>query len=56
MTSHIEEMPGWLHKHREQLEGRFILVKKAEEVYTAAIVRGYVAGELFKITDARALG
>jgi phosphoribosylaminoimidazole-succinocarboxamide synthase len=34
-----------LHKHREQLEGRSIFVKKAEVILLEAIVRGYITGE-----------
>jgi phosphoribosylaminoimidazole-succinocarboxamide synthase len=34
-----------LHKYREQLEGRSILVKKAEVIPLEAIVRGYITGE-----------
>jgi phosphoribosylaminoimidazole-succinocarboxamide synthase len=45
VTSHIEEMPEELQKHREQLEGRSILVKKAKVIPIEAIVRGYITGE-----------
>jgi phosphoribosylaminoimidazole-succinocarboxamide synthase len=45
VTSRIEEMPEELHKHREQLEGRSILVKKAKVIPLEAIVRGYITGE-----------
>lgn len=45
VTSRIEEMPEELHKYREQLEGRSILVKKAEVIPLEAIVRGYITGE-----------
>jgi phosphoribosylaminoimidazole-succinocarboxamide synthase len=38
-------MPEELHKYREQLEGRSILVKKAEVIPLEAIVRGYITGE-----------
>jgi len=44
VTSRIEEMPEELRKHREQLEGRSILVKKAEVIPLEAIVRGYITG------------
>jgi len=44
VTSRIEEMPEELHKHREQLEGRSILVKKAKVIPLEAIVRGYITG------------
>ena len=45
VTSRIEDMPEELHKYREQLEGRSILVKKAEVIPLEAIVRGYITGE-----------
>ena len=38
-------MPEELHKYREQLEGRSILVKKAEVIPLEAIVRGYITGK-----------
>ena len=45
VTWRIEDMPEELHEYREQLEGRSILVKKAEVVPLEAIVRGYITGE-----------
>ncbi|KAH9987748.1 phosphoribosylaminoimidazole-succinocarboxamide synthase [Russula compacta] len=44
VTSRIEEMPEEVRQHREQLEGRTILVKKAEVIPLEAIVRGYITG------------
>ncbi|KAI0247104.1 phosphoribosylaminoimidazole-succinocarboxamide synthase [Lactifluus subvellereus] len=44
VTSRIEEMPEEVHQHMEQLEGRSILVRKAEVVPLEAIVRGYITG------------
>lgn len=44
VTSRIEEMPEEVHQHKEQLEGRSILVKKAEVIPLEAIVRGYITG------------
>jgi len=44
MNSRIEEMPEEVHQHSEQLEGRSILVRKAEVVPLEAIVRGYITG------------
>ncbi|KAF8493294.1 phosphoribosylaminoimidazole-succinocarboxamide synthase [Russula emetica] len=44
VTSRIEEMPEELHEYREQLEGRSVLVKKAEVIPLEAIVRGYITG------------
>lgn len=44
VTSRIDEMPEEVHQHKEQLEGRSILVKKAEVIPLEAIVRGYITG------------
>jgi phosphoribosylaminoimidazole-succinocarboxamide synthase len=44
VTSQITEMPEEVHQHKEQLEGRSILVKKAEVIPLEAIVRGYITG------------
>ena len=38
-------MPEEVHQNREQLEGRSILVRKAEVIQLEAIVRGYITGE-----------
>ena len=38
-------MPEEVHHHREQLEGRSILVNEAEVIPLEAIVRGYITGE-----------
>ena len=56
VTSRIEEMPDELHKHREKLEGRSILVKKAQVIPLEAIVRGYITGEQQHINAPSALG
>jgi len=45
VTSRVEEMPEEVRPHGEQLEGRSILVKKAEVIPLEAIVRGYITGE-----------
>ncbi|KAH9973552.1 putative ADE1-phosphoribosylamidoimidazole-succinocarboxamide synthase [Lactifluus volemus] len=44
ITSRIEEMPEEVQQYKEQLEGRSILVRKAEVVPLEAIVRGYITG------------
>lgn len=44
VTANIDEMPEEIRKYRSQLEGRVMLVKKAEVVPLEAIVRGYLAG------------
>jgi phosphoribosylaminoimidazole-succinocarboxamide synthase len=38
-------MPEEVQQHKEQLEGRSILVKKADVIPLEAIVRGYITGE-----------
>ena len=38
-------MPEEVRQNREQLEGRSILVRKAEVIQLEAIVRGYITGE-----------
>ncbi len=44
----VEDFPKGLQKHREQLEGRSLLVKKAERIDLECVVRGYIAGSLWK--------
>ncbi|TFK23224.1 SAICAR synthetase [Coprinopsis marcescibilis] len=44
VTDKIDEMPTEVHQYRDQLEGRAMLVKKAEVVPLEAIVRGYLTG------------
>jgi phosphoribosylaminoimidazole-succinocarboxamide synthase len=39
-------MPEEVRKYKDQLDGRAMLVKKAEVVPLEAIVRGYLAGML----------
>jgi phosphoribosylaminoimidazole-succinocarboxamide synthase len=44
----IRDFPGELKKHRPILEGRSILVKKAEVLPVECIVRGYLSGSGWK--------
>ncbi|KAJ7771133.1 hypothetical protein DFH07DRAFT_242327 [Mycena maculata] len=44
ITANIDEMPIEVREYRELLEGRAMLVKKAQVVPLEAIVRGYLAG------------
>ncbi|KAF5355152.1 hypothetical protein D9756_005735 [Leucocoprinus leucothites] len=44
ITSNVSEMPPEVQKYADQLEGRTMLVKKAEVVQIEAIVRGYITG------------
>ncbi len=44
LTAEIDEFPSVLHKHREILEKRSMLVKKTEVVPVECVVRGYLSG------------
>ena len=44
MTANIDEMPEEVRQYKDQLEGRAMLVKKAEVIPLEAIVRGYLTG------------
>jgi len=44
VASRIEEMPEEVRQNGGQLEGRSILVRKAEVIQLEAIVRGYITG------------
>jgi phosphoribosylaminoimidazole-succinocarboxamide synthase len=44
VTVNIDEMPEEVRQFKDQLEGRAMLVKKAEVVPLEAIVRGYLTG------------
>lgn len=44
ITAEIEEFPPELHKHREILEKRSMLVKRTEVVPVECVVRGYLSG------------
>ena len=44
VSSKVEEFPPELQKYGEMLEGRSVLVKKAEVVPVECIVRGYISG------------
>ncbi len=48
VTANIDEFPTDLHKYREILEGRTMLVYKAKRVDIEAIVRGYISGSMWK--------
>lgn len=45
VTSDVDEMPEEVRKYKNVLEGRAMLVKKAEVIPLEAIVRGYLTGE-----------
>ncbi|KAH6889078.1 phosphoribosylaminoimidazole-succinocarboxamide synthase [Coprinopsis sp. MPI-PUGE-AT-0042] len=44
VTDKVDEMPEEVRQHKDQLEGRAMLVRKAEVVPLEAIVRGYLTG------------
>lgn len=48
VTANVDEYPSELHKYRDQLEGRSMIVVKAERVDIECIVRGYISGSMWK--------
>jgi phosphoribosylaminoimidazole-succinocarboxamide synthase len=44
VAASVEDFPARLHKYRDMLEGRSLLVKKAEVIPVECIVRGYLSG------------
>lgn len=48
VTAEIDEYPDDLKKYRAQLEGRSMIVHKAERVDAECIVRGYISGSMWK--------
>jgi phosphoribosylaminoimidazole-succinocarboxamide synthase len=48
IASEVEDYPRELHKYRDILEGRSMLVKKAKRVDVECVVRGYISGSLWK--------
>lgn len=48
ITAEIDEFPSVLHKHRDVLEKRSMLVKKTEVIPVECVVRGYLAGSGWK--------
>jgi len=48
ITANIDEYPEVLKKHREVLEGRSMMVKKAKVFPVECIVRGYITGSAMK--------
>lgn len=57
IASEVDDFPEDLHKYRAQLEGRSMLVTKAERIDIECVVRGYISGSLWKeLMNARANG
>ncbi|MFY9607421.1 MAG: phosphoribosylaminoimidazolesuccinocarboxamide synthase [Blastocatellia bacterium] len=48
ITTNVDEYPQALRKHRDQLEGRSMLVRRAEVFPIECIARGYIAGSGWK--------
>jgi phosphoribosylaminoimidazole-succinocarboxamide synthase len=48
ITTKLADYPTELHEHREQLEGRSMLVKKAQVIPIECVARGYLAGSGWK--------
>jgi phosphoribosylaminoimidazole-succinocarboxamide synthase len=44
ISTEVDEYPEVLHKYRDELEGRSMLVKKAKLIPIECIVRGYISG------------
>ncbi len=44
VTADVGEFPPALHKYRDMLDGRSVLVRKAEVIPVECIVRGYISG------------
>jgi phosphoribosylaminoimidazole-succinocarboxamide synthase len=54
ITARVGEFPRDLHKYNDILEGRTMLVVKAERIDIECVVRGYISGSLWKeLTEAR---
>src|SRR5215472_16117831 len=48
LTADVSEYPDALRQHRDQLEGRSMLVKRAQMVEIECVARGYLAGSGWK--------
>jgi phosphoribosylaminoimidazole-succinocarboxamide synthase len=48
ITADFEKFPQELHKHKELLENRSMLVKKCKRIDFECIVRGYISGSMWK--------
>jgi len=44
LSASVDDYPGSLRPYRDQLEGRSMLVRKAERIDVECIVRGYISG------------
>lgn len=48
ITADVDRYPEEVRKYRDQLEGRSMLVHKAERIDIECVVRGYISGSLWK--------
>jgi len=48
ITAKIDDFPSDLHKYKDILEGRSMLVKKAKPIPVECVVRGYLSGSAWK--------
>ncbi len=48
ITANIDEYPEDLHKYRDELDGRSMIVVKADRIDIECIVRGYISGSMWK--------
>ena len=48
VSTNIDEFPAITHQHRDQLEGRSMLARKAQPLPIECIVRGYLSGSGWK--------
>ncbi len=48
VSTEVDDFPAVTHQYREQLEGRSMLVKKAQPLAVECIVRGYLSGSGWK--------
>jgi phosphoribosylaminoimidazole-succinocarboxamide synthase len=57
ITADLDQYPQPLQKYRRELEGRSMIVTKAERIDCECIVRGYISGSMWKeLTEARRHG
>jgi phosphoribosylaminoimidazole-succinocarboxamide synthase len=48
ITANVDEYPSELHPYRDQLEGRSVLVRRAEMIQVECVARGYLSGSGWK--------
>ncbi len=53
VATDVKDYPALLHKYRDELEGRSMLVKKANPMPVECIVRGYLSGSGWKEYNAK---